>query len=63
LVATDAAGVKSVDAYDFTQAAQPKELDMSQYVTRAEFDEWRAAHEPIANKRAGKSAKADDAGI
>lgn len=43
---TDAAGVASIKAYDFTEAKddEPQTVD---YVTRAEFEEWKASHEPV----------------
>lgn len=63
LVATDAAGVKSVESYDFAKAEAPAPPDMSQYVTRAEFDEWRANHEPVKSKRTAKPAETNDANV
>lgn len=64
---TDASGMARVTAYDFTPAT---DAPATEYVTRAEFEEWKAQHEPVAtqpaaSKPAGKrasSAKQADAG-
>lgn len=39
---TDASGMATVTAYDFTAAT---DAPAEEYVTRAEFEEWKAAHE------------------
>lgn len=40
---TDAAGMARVTAYDFAPAS---DAPAEEYVTRREFEEWKAAHEP-----------------
>lgn len=54
---TDASGMATVTAYDFTAAS---EKPAEEYVTRAEFEEWKAAHEPVVQpaKSTGKRTAA-----
>lgn len=55
---TDASGMATVTAYDFTAAT---DAPAEEYVTRAEFEEWKAAHEsPVqpAKSTAKRSASA-----
>lgn len=54
---TDASGMATVNAYDFTAAS---EKPAEEYVTRAEFEEWKAAHEPATQpaKSTGKRTAA-----
>lgn len=59
---TDASGMATVTAYDFT-AASEKPAD--EYVTRAEFEEWKAQHEPATQparqtSKRSASAKQDE---
>lgn len=60
---TDASGMATVTAYDFTAAT---DAPAEEYVTRAEFEEWKAQHESAtqpASKPAAKrsaSAKQDE---
>ena len=42
LVETDATGMKSMKAYDFAEA---EEEPRAEYLTRREFEEWRASYE------------------
>lgn len=49
---TDAGGMATVTAYDFTAAT---DAPAEEYVTRREFGEWKAAHEPVVQQPAGKS--------
>lgn len=59
---TDASGMARVTAYDFTPAS---DAPTEQYVTRAEFDEWRAKYEsPAQSKPAAKrSRKSEPSGL
>lgn len=41
-VECDAAGTKAVRAYDFAPVEEPRPVE---YVTREEFDRWRASYE------------------
>ena len=43
LVETDATGMKTMKAYDFEEAREPSQPE---YLTRREFEEWRASYEP-----------------
>lgn len=49
----DAAGVASSTAYDFSVA---NDAPATEYVTRAEFEEWKAQHEPVVQPSASKPA-------
>lgn len=51
---TDASGMARVTAYDFTPATDAPSPD---YVTRAEFEEWKAKYEPTAPKPAAKRTR------
>lgn len=51
---TDASGMATVTAYDFTAAS---EKPAEEYVTRKEFDEWKAAHEPVVQQPAKQPSK------
>ena len=53
-VETDAAGMKSVRAYDFAPADESSE----QYVTVKDFDEWRESIEQLVQKIGGANANA-----
>lgn len=58
---TDASGMARVTAYDFTPAS---DAPTEQYVTRAEFDEWRAKYEPASSKPTAKrTRKAEPSGL
>lgn len=54
---TDASGMATVTAYDFTAAT---DAPADEYVTRAEFEEWKAAHESTVQpaKSTGKRSTA-----
>lgn len=51
---TDASGMARVTAYDFSPAT---DAPSEQYVTRAEFDEWRAKYEPAASKQTARRTR------
>lgn len=51
---TDASGMARVTAYDFTPAS---DAPTEQYVTREEFDAWRAKYEPTASKPAARRTR------
>lgn len=51
---TDASGMARVTAYDFTPAT---DAPSNEYLTRAEFEEWKAQHEPVTEQSAKPAAK------
>lgn len=56
---TDASGMARVTAYDFTPAT---DAPSNEYLTRAEFEEWKAQHEPATQPAAVKPAAKRTAG-
>lgn len=59
---TDASGMATVTAYDFTPAS---EKPAEEYVTRAEFEEWKASHEPTVSAKpaAKRTRKSEPSGL
>ena len=64
---TDFNNVSTVRAYEFHEIADAPKRD--EYITRAEFEEWKANHEPAVQPEADKAAtghaqaSSDDGGV